>query len=64
MRFPEQGPLGNCIPEQTPRVGRSFRERPVAESASRSELENWDAVSAQIEEGALSASIADSAPFA
>lgn len=38
--------------------------RALGETASRSELENWDTVSVQIKEGALPASIAGSAPFA
>ena len=55
MRFPKQAPLGNRIPESAPRVGHSFRMRALGETASRSELENWDTVSVQTEEGVLPA---------
>lgn len=44
--------------------GTQFPREGSGETASRSGLENWDAVSAQTEEGTLSAVDADSAPFA
>ena len=63
-QFPLEARCGKCVPESASRTGHSFPNGPLWETVSRSGLENWDTVSAQIKEGALPASIADSAPFA
>ena len=63
-RFPLEARCGKCVPESASKTGHSFRMRALGETASRSGLENWDAVSVQTEEGALPAIDAGSAPFA
>lgn len=63
MQFPDEAPGGKYIPESASKTGHSFRMRALGETVSRSELENWDTVSVQTEEGALPAVDADSAPF-
>ena len=62
-QFPLEARCGRRVPESASKTGHSFRMRALGETASRSELENWDTVSAQTEEGALSAVDADRAPF-
>lgn len=63
-QLPLEARCGKCVPESRSKTGHSFRERALGESASHTEPEFWDTVSAQTEEGALPALIAGSAPFA
>ena len=45
MRFPNGPSTGNCVPKSTLGTGCAFRIEPQAETASRFEASEWDAVS-------------------
>ena len=45
MRFPAEASSGNCIPESAPGMGRTFRNSPQPETATRNRRSERDALS-------------------